>query len=360
MTWQKWTPEEDDAIRELWNSHTAIQIAEQLSRTESSVRNRISQLGLAETLNDWTTEELDKLKSLYRILSYDDLSVLLNRTQSSIHHKVMRLGLTKWINDWEYEQMTPSLAHLLGMALTDGCLHYSGKSGTLVLTHTAIDPEYVEASIDAFASECGKTYKTPRAVGTNENFRGKQPWTVDLVCADLNHWIAEQIDWKKKFPVEMWKASRESQLSFAAAMLDGDGWIAEQKHPKSTSLRYKIGFCSESKWIYEFSGFLKSLGISSGKMRTEILKSGKEFYTLSINHNEFVQGGGYFRIERKMARLQRFAESHSDLFPQRPHVPPLPKRMIWSGLHSDMQRVVEIATPRERAEQQNDGEVPSP
>ena len=345
----QWNTEEDNFIRHHWNTHTSTQIAEMMPRTSKSIYQRARTLGLVRRDSDWTEDEINKLKTFYRVATHGELAEFLGRTESGVHHKMERLGLFRHFTEWDNREMSPSLAHLLGMTLTDGHLYYNGSSGSLSLSHTSIDREYVESSIDAFANACGRHYGLSWPIKMREEHR-HQPWTIDLTNNELNHWIAEQTDWKKKFPVAIWRADRDSQLSFVAAMLDGDGWMSEHKQPRCSTMRYEIGFCSESKWIFEFGSFLQSIGIQLRRTHKQVLKSGKDFYYLTIDKKTFVSSGGYFRIDRKMARLQRYVESHLDSFPQRPYAPPLPKRMIWPAQRGDALSAAEMTAPCQQAE----------
>ncbi len=343
-TFQHWTKEEESVVKELYPTHTARQISEILgTHSRIGVKNRARRFDIDKAADSWTEEEEDRLKLFHRFTDIDGLLELFpGRTIRSLRNKLYKMRITKRDPAWEFGAIDISLAYLLGMYLTDGCLSINGYSGSLCLKLQAIDEEFVEDSMAAYGNVCGKIYASTRLVKMREGNR-HQPFTIGLVCNDLNWWIANETDWKKKFPKSIFDAPMESKLSFIAGMLDGDGWIREGKQPRCNVLRYSIGFCSASVWIYEFQNLLRSVGIKSTGPYKRILPSGKDFYDMCIDKKTFIENGGYFRIRRKQERLVRYAVSRLGLNPQRLNVPALSESVSQSELQGDLQTSQEIS-----------------
>jgi hypothetical protein len=97
---QRWTPDEDACLRELYASHTRIQIAEVLGRREPQVRSRCCTLGLNSKVKPWTAEEEAELRALYEggtTATFDGglkaLAKRMGRNSPNLVRKAISLGL---------------------------------------------------------------------------------------------------------------------------------------------------------------------------------------------------------------------------------------------------------------------------
>lgn len=328
-TWNRWTEHENSVIQQLRNTHTTRQLSEVLvNRTPAAIKKHARELlGATRTYDGWSEQEEDRLKIFHPLMPREKLTdVLPGRTEASIRNKLLKMGLTKMDPSWKYDGMSIPLAYLIGMYLTDGHISLNGYSGSLCLTISVIDREFVEDSVGAYADTCGKIYGEPRRIirenGFGNGSKPKPQWTIGLVCNDLNRWILEKTERKGKIPNEIFSADKETKLSFIAGMLDGDGWAGKRKNSNCSTNAYSVGFCSASLWIYDFARILNSIGIRTGKVSTRILKSGKEFHDMRIDKETFVLSGGYFRIKRKQSRINEYAMAKLGFSPQRLNVPP--------------------------------------
>lgn len=61
----RWTPAEDDFIRELYPTHSSAEMAARLRCSVGDIWNRCWHLGIKGKQPPWTTEEIVKLKAVY-------------------------------------------------------------------------------------------------------------------------------------------------------------------------------------------------------------------------------------------------------------------------------------------------------
>lgn len=323
---EKWTGQEDSVLIDLWKNHTAREISHIIgTRSECGVFNRVKKLEIGEHQNDWSANDTETLVSTYKYSSNTEIANSLGRSLESVTRKAQRLGLDK-IAKWEFVKITPSLAHLVGVYLTDGCIsNRTTRAGTPTSSFllTSIDKEYIEETILAFTNLCDARTPSITAVTMTEKHKNL-PWRTSFSCKHLLEWIEDSTKSKESFPMMMYRATKDSQLAFISAMLDGDGWITKSNESGyKCKKRFNIGFGSEKKWIFEFVSFLYSIGIKTNGQHTRILKSGKEFYDINIDKKSFVSAGGYFRIKRKMNRLFEYVDLMLGKDSQRLCVPPL-------------------------------------
>ncbi len=98
---RKWTPAEDDYLREWFRKKTALEIANSLGRTEPSIKQRaLKALSLPRTRMSshgprWTLEEDSFLTEKYGRIRTKDVAAALGRTVASIHSRALVLGLTR-------------------------------------------------------------------------------------------------------------------------------------------------------------------------------------------------------------------------------------------------------------------------
>jgi hypothetical protein len=93
-----WTKTEDDHLRQFAGERTHAELAVELSRPVSGVRNRCHRLGLVVD-RKWTDDEVQKISAAYTAQHSKDidlpgLSAELGRPKTSISRKARELGLT--------------------------------------------------------------------------------------------------------------------------------------------------------------------------------------------------------------------------------------------------------------------------
>lgn len=95
----KWTADEDATVRAMHATHTRVEIAAKLGRTEGMVRSRCWTLGLNTKSPRWTPKELSMLRDGYakgvgHPLGLEKLAQEMGRTSDAICQKAADLGLT--------------------------------------------------------------------------------------------------------------------------------------------------------------------------------------------------------------------------------------------------------------------------
>ena len=89
----KWSTKEDQIIRKHYIDWGKKKVAERLGRTEIAVVHRAGQLGATRTIKAWTEEEITELRRLYGTMPYRNIAERLERTVSQVEHKALQLGL---------------------------------------------------------------------------------------------------------------------------------------------------------------------------------------------------------------------------------------------------------------------------
>lgn len=93
----RWTAEEDAALRRLYSTHTRVEMAIILGRTEGMIRSRCWTLRLATKIAPWTAKEVESLRATYAAappLKLAELARRLGRDTTNICRKARDLGLT--------------------------------------------------------------------------------------------------------------------------------------------------------------------------------------------------------------------------------------------------------------------------
>lgn len=97
MNNKHFTPEDDEIIRRLYQTHTAEQIGNLIGRTVSSVRNRCWRLGIFGKCRPWTEEEIRILKAAYSDITapvnQEVLCRQLGRDKATVSRKASSMGL---------------------------------------------------------------------------------------------------------------------------------------------------------------------------------------------------------------------------------------------------------------------------
>lgn len=130
---RRWTDAEDEAIRNLYGSITASQIAEQIGRTENAVWLRAKALGLDKhpAPIPWSEAELATLSRCYTTEPPAALAKRLGRSTSSVYQQARVLGLVSRktligrsaVTDYFDSIDTAEKAYILGLMASDGNVH---------------------------------------------------------------------------------------------------------------------------------------------------------------------------------------------------------------------------------------------
>lgn len=144
-----WTKEEDDFLRE-HSFMTVKDIANELGRTEASVRGRKSKIGVKRgNCKPYTDEEKEIIKEWYTKeagVNLEELSKILNRPKTSISKIAKELGYTKYGNYTEQQRkeraikmktMVQSIEHPRGMLGKHHTEEVKNKLSIISLTRAA-------------------------------------------------------------------------------------------------------------------------------------------------------------------------------------------------------------------------------
>lgn len=88
-----WTAKDDRFIRMRWNVMSPAEIARQLHRRTAHVCQRGRHLGLEPKQHHWTPDEDDVLREHYQTTPVRALAVRLGRTMREVERRADRLGL---------------------------------------------------------------------------------------------------------------------------------------------------------------------------------------------------------------------------------------------------------------------------
>jgi len=89
-----WKPEDEDYLRENYPGMSIKELAQTLGRTESSINNKVKNLGLTNrTYNWWAENEIQYLEKHYGQMPVKKIGDRIGRSESSISHKAQNLGL---------------------------------------------------------------------------------------------------------------------------------------------------------------------------------------------------------------------------------------------------------------------------
>lgn len=95
---KKWTQDEDDFLKSNYGKWYTKAIAEELGRSEASIRKRAHMLGLSDSqdrFGDFTKEAISYLKTHYAGGSTKDIAEYLNKSESRTRALALQLGLKK-------------------------------------------------------------------------------------------------------------------------------------------------------------------------------------------------------------------------------------------------------------------------
>lgn len=117
--YRRWSPEEEQYIREHWQTQTDAEMAVVLDRLEGAVRAKRRELRCSNQ-KTWTQEEEDYLMDHWGTVSIPGIAKHLGHTVNSIKVRAARLGLGAVLNSGDYVTFNQ-----LMLTLTDNSQSYS-------------------------------------------------------------------------------------------------------------------------------------------------------------------------------------------------------------------------------------------
>lgn len=118
-SYRRWTPEEEQYIRDHWKTQSEAEMAEALDRPEGAVRSKRRELRCSSQ-NVWTPEEEQYLEEHWGAVSIPSIAKKLNRTVNAIKVRAFRLGLGGVLDAGDYVTFNQ-----LMLTITDNSQSYS-------------------------------------------------------------------------------------------------------------------------------------------------------------------------------------------------------------------------------------------
>lgn len=199
-----------------------------------------------------------------------------------------------------------SYAYILGVYLGDGCIQVRTPHNVGFRLGT-IDPDFAEATKQALFDVTGRTATiTVHSVWPKS---AKPNHCLQCACGDFGLHLKEVTQNKTIIPAFVHGWDDEIKKHFVSGLMDSEGFVAEGKNRITlTPCRYFMGFGCCDSWFLDFKKILESLGIQTGQVRHELLKSGKTMRRLTIQLRSWIKSGCRFNIKRKQDRVDAYAE----------------------------------------------------
>lgn len=98
---RRWTPTEEEYIRDHWRSQSDAEMAKALGRSEGAVRTKRRQLRCSPQ-KTWTPEDEEYLREAWGRVSIPGIAKHLDRTVDAVKVHVARLGLGAVLANGDY------------------------------------------------------------------------------------------------------------------------------------------------------------------------------------------------------------------------------------------------------------------
>lgn len=226
-----------------------------------------------------------RIKELLEARKYNqtEIAKMLNTTRNLVKTVVRenKLGLGRGpVKFWEYKGMTQEFAYIVGAYLTDGSI----TSGHFKLS--VKDKEFAD-----FFEKCMNEYGMLCKNSFDNDF-----YIVTYCSVMFEQWIKSECDGKNKIPDYIKNSSKECKMSFISALIDGDGTVRKKR---------TIRICGTFQYILQLEKFLNDMGMTgTTSCQKEFTINKKNYYTVYINPNQFVENGGKCAISRKQNRIE--------------------------------------------------------
>lgn len=204
--------------------------------------------------------------------------------------------------------LTRRVAYLLGLTLADGSLEKSRHDKFTRLTIVSIDYdllEYASLAVEAIVGKPGSIRERKKTLGKNDKFAFRVSDKTFVT------WLAQQTQEKRFIPLSIFETDKVRKTAFVAGVMDGDGWISVQEKANNgkrggRQWKMQMGIASTEPWIFDLRRLLQQERVGVGKLQARNTKYGKRINSFTINMENYVNWGGYFRCQRKSKRLLRY------------------------------------------------------
>lgn len=186
------------------------------------------------------------------------------------------------IRFWKEPEISPELAYIIGMFLTDGSIGFAYKTKKprqLIIVSTTkeiCDKLLLCYSAINIPTKLNGPYK-------QINPHHKDQFVVAVYWSKYAEWILDITDDKNKIPNLIINGPFSYLAEFLAGVIDGDG---------SVSVEGTIRIRNVQGWLADLPKVLKKLDIRTGgykKLGTKPLITGKDYYNISIRRSDFIK-----------------------------------------------------------------------
>jgi hypothetical protein len=229
-------------------------------------------------------------------LTYQKIADYVNMSYPTIE-KVARENNLKYgrgkRNFWTFSESN-ELAYLVGAYLTDGTLIREYKTRVVRGFAFINTSDKLLDHILMCLQKLGLPAKLSKPL-SNSNLGKKIKRAIYCYSSDFGNWLYENCNLKERIPDFIFESSNEIKINLISALIDGDGSIA-----KDGSIRVR----NTSGWISCLADLLNKCNIrNSGLLFVCTLKTGKKYYSVHINRNDFLSFNGFCIVPEKQSRL---------------------------------------------------------
>lgn len=209
-------------------------------------------------------------------------------------------------NYWEFTQSSEALAYIIGAYLTDGFVRRSYRTKEPTQFSVSVTSYEFVAQVERCLDQCGLKPKRQQDIVRDDRL---PRFTISTYCSMFATWIHNQCRGKAQIPDYLFSVPFTHQLAFLAGIIDGDGHVTKDGSIKIRGI---------DDWIKMLPTLLEHMQIrSSGLKVSELLKSGKAYFRVSIRRSDFRDKNGWCAIPEKQYRIVHAVETRTDRHPKR-------------------------------------------
>jgi|GEM_PF-4723053 len=212
---------------------------------------------------------------------------------------------------WNFTAWSNPLAHLVGVYLSDGCVHGDGIRRSKIFSHQSIDREYAWKTKTALEKvlvqpvrwrEYDRTFNNPNShAGVG---RTQRIYEASVSNTSFCEWIQLLTNHKTTVP----ELQAKHLVHLLSAFIDGDGYISTfkgRKRPQSIGnflMCYQSGICGKGPKLEPIVAAFRRVGVKIGAPRL-----GKwDVLSFSMNLGSLADSGVCFSIHRKFFKFCQY------------------------------------------------------
>lgn len=195
-------------------------------------------------------------------------------------------------NDWKFTVISPELAYVIGVYLTDGWMNIKRHTFGLDVTSESFSNYFRKC-----VSQLGLETKTRIRTKHGDGHKGTKPmYRTSFYSRTLCEWLDGNCQNKETIPTCIMDAPLECQIAFISGAVDGDGMVSNENG--------SVSIYGSKSWMSQLPLLLSLMGIRTGGYRyIKTLPSGKNYYAVSVHRQDFIDKGGFSGIDYKQSNL---------------------------------------------------------